>query len=97
MNITEELDKIADELEPQDPLIALAVDKITDRIGEPRQAKVEWPVIERFLNNISPAITTIRDQSNKIKEPFDVARKIKDQTHSILKNIDEVRKLKFPL
>ena len=71
--------------------------KVGENFSSKREAKIDWPVIDRFLNNITPAVTNIRDQSSRIKEPSDIGRKIKDIAHSVLKNIDEIKRLKFPL
>lgn len=34
MNITNELDKLAEEIQSQDPFLALAIDKISDNLEE---------------------------------------------------------------
>ena len=94
--ITEELDCIAGELEPQDPRLALAIDQISDYLDY-RTAKVEWPFIERFLKDISPVLENIKNQARKIREPSDVAKTIKDNAENALKHLDKFHGTHNPL
>ena len=62
-----------------------------------RKSKVEWPVVERFINNIAPAIENIKDQSKKIRDPFDVRKRIDENIDTAQKSIKNLKGLKFPL
>jgi hypothetical protein len=90
--IAEDLDKIADEIQPQDPVIALAIDKVSDGIfGRPPIKN--YATLEHLLvNEITPALTEIHNQSSAIKDSA-AAHRIRTHASTALKKIHDIMRI----
>jgi hypothetical protein len=80
-----ELDTIAGELEPQDPRLALALDRISDSL------EANWMMIERDLREAKIAIKNLKGWTKDLKEK-DIKARIESITESLERCIDSAAK-----